>query len=74
MVVADTVNIPWEAIIAAAVFIGGGVLSWAAYVMKQLVEHAKWMAMAGEHIEDVKELKDNVAEMRVDIATLKTAR
>jgi len=45
---AENVQLPWEALIAALIFICGGLMSWGAYVMKQLVEHAKWMAAANE--------------------------
>lgn len=44
----DVAQIPWGLLIAAFVMVGGGLLSWGAYVMKQLVEHAKWMAVATE--------------------------
>lgn len=49
----DAVTIPLPLLIAVFVMLGGGTLSWFAYVMKQLVEHAKWMAAATEKMDHV---------------------
>lgn len=49
-------QIPWSVIVAVGVLIGGGVLTWVAYVAKQLVEHAKWMAAANVALEHAIEI------------------
>lgn len=59
MLSADSVTIPWQAIIAAGVLIGGALMSWGAYMMKQLVEHAKWMAAANEKFDHALEIAEH---------------
>jgi len=55
----NALRIPWEAVIAVFVLGSTAFLSWGAYIMKQLVEHARWMAAANEKFDHALDIAEH---------------